>query len=67
MPLDTVFKEPYMPPFTRLLPLFCMSMYSLLNSSPVLAGGLMLYEIGTDNTGLVNAGVAARAGAFDHC
>lgn len=56
-----------MPPFTRLLPLFCMSMYSLLNSSPVLAGGLMLYEIGTDNTGLVNAGVAARAGAFDHC
>ena len=25
------------------------------------AGGLMLYEIGTDNTGLANAGAAARA------
>jgi|UniRef100_UPI0030D7F790 long-chain fatty acid transport protein len=27
----------------------------------VVAGGLMLYEIGTDNTGLANAGSAARA------
>ena len=26
-----------------------------------LAGGIMLYEIGSDNTGLANAGAAARA------
>lgn len=25
------------------------------------AGGIMLYEIGTDNAGLANAGAAARA------
>ena len=28
---------------------------------PAWAGGIMLYEIGTDNTGLANAGAAARA------
>ncbi|MBB1520941.1 OmpP1/FadL family transporter [Aquipseudomonas guryensis] len=28
---------------------------------PALAGGLMLYEVGTDNVGLANAGAAARA------
>jgi long-chain fatty acid transport protein len=27
----------------------------------LLAGGLMLYEVGTDNVGLANAGAAARA------
>ncbi|EJM51280.1 long-chain fatty acid transport protein, partial [Pseudomonas sp. GM49] len=28
---------------------------------PAWAGGIMLYEVGTDNTGLANAGAAARA------
>ncbi|WP_130904912.1 MULTISPECIES: outer membrane protein transport protein [unclassified Pseudomonas] len=32
-----------------------------LCSSPVWAGGILLYEIGTDNAGLANAGAAARA------
>lgn len=50
-----------MPSFTRVLPLLCLPMYSLLTCSPALAGGLMLYETGTDNIGLVNAGAAARA------
>jgi long-chain fatty acid transport protein len=40
-----------LPAFT-LLTLCCQQAY---------AGGLMLYEIGTDNTGLANAGAAARA------
>lgn len=47
--------------FVRALPLFCLSLYPLLNSNLAQAGGLMLYEIGSDNTGLVNAGAAARA------
>lgn len=50
-----------MPPFARALPLLCLAMYSLLDSSAASAGGIMLYEVGTDNTGLVNAGAAARA------
>lgn len=29
--------------------------------TPAMAGGLMLYEVGTDNVGLANAGAAARA------
>jgi long-chain fatty acid transport protein len=33
----------------------------LILPSQLLAGGLMLYEIGTDNVGLANAGAAARA------
>lgn len=33
----------------------------LILPGQVIAGGLMLYEIGTDNTGLANAGSAARA------
>jgi long-chain fatty acid transport protein len=33
----------------------------LMLPGQVVAGGLMLYEIGTDNTGLANAGSAARA------
>jgi len=32
-----------------------------LCSQQAWAGGLMLYEIGTDNAGLANAGAAARA------
>jgi len=34
---------------------------SLLASERSTAGGLMLYEVGTDNIGLANAGAAARA------
>lgn len=37
------------------------SVLCLCVSSWAQAGGIMLYEIGTDNTGLVNAGAAARA------
>ena len=33
----------------------------LMIPSQLLAGGLMLYEIGRDNVGLANAGAAARA------
>ena len=44
-------KTSALPAFT-LLALCCQQAY---------AGGLMLYEIGTDNTGLANAGAAARA------
>jgi long-chain fatty acid transport protein len=32
-----------------------------LASASAQASGLMLYEIGSDNTGLANAGAAARA------
>ncbi|MFJ4248146.1 OmpP1/FadL family transporter [Pseudomonas sp. NPDC089741] len=39
-------------PTLTLLALCCQQAY---------AGGIMLYEIGTDNTGLANAGAAARA------
>ncbi|MGZ9739687.1 OmpP1/FadL family transporter [Pseudomonas azerbaijanorientalis] len=40
-----------------------MSAFTLLAlcSQPAWAGGIMLYEIGTDNAGLANAGAAARA------
>ena len=44
-------KNSALPAFT-LLALCCQQAW---------AGGLMLYEIGTDNTGLANAGAAARA------
>jgi long-chain fatty acid transport protein len=47
--------------FPRALPLLCLAMSPLLNCNLAQAGGLMQYEIGTDNTGLVNAGAAARA------
>lgn len=49
-----------MPIFVRTLPLL-LSVSSLFVSGVAQAGGLMLYEIGTDNTGLANAGAAARA------
>ncbi len=38
-----------------------VSLLALCCSPLVQAGGLMLYEVGSDNTGLVNAGAAARA------
>jgi long-chain fatty acid transport protein len=38
-----------------------LSLLALCCSPLAQAGGLMLYEIGSDNTGLVNAGAAARA------
>jgi len=40
-----------------------VTMLAVLTAAPlpVLAGGLMLYEVGTDNVGLANAGAAARA------
>lgn len=40
-----------------------VTMLAILTTAPVpaLAGGLMLYEVGTDNVGLANAGAAARA------
>lgn len=43
-------------------PLATFSLLALCCSPLVVqAGGLMLYELGSDNTGLVNAGAAARA------
>ena len=38
-----------------------LTLLSLAAAQQAHAGGLMLYEIGTDNTGLANAGAAARA------
>jgi long-chain fatty acid transport protein len=38
-----------------------LSLLALCCSPLAQAGGIMLYEIGSDNTGLVNAGAAARA------
>lgn len=38
-----------------------LSLLALCCSPLVQAGGIMLYEVGSDNTGLVNAGAAARA------
>lgn len=43
------------------LPLSTLSLLALCCSPLVQAGGIMLYEVGSDNTGLVNAGAAARA------
>jgi long-chain fatty acid transport protein len=43
------------------LPLPTLSLLALCCSPLAQAGGVMLYEIGSDNTGLVNAGAAARA------
>lgn len=43
------------------LPLATLSLLALCCSPFAQAGGLMLYEVGSDNTGLVNAGAAARA------
>lgn len=43
------------------LPLPVLSLLALCCSPLVQAGGIMLYEVGSDNTGLVNAGAAARA------
>ena len=43
------------------LPLSALSLLALCCSPLAQAGGLMLYEVGSDNTGLVNAGAAARA------
>lgn len=43
------------------LPALSLSLLALCCSPLVQAGGLMLYEVGSDNTGLVNAGAAARA------
>ncbi len=45
----------------RSLPVATLTLLSLCCSPLVHAGGLFLYEIGTDNTGLANAGAAARA------
>lgn len=45
-------------PYRKLL---IASLLCLSHPASALAGGIMLYEIGTDNTGLVNAGAAARA------
>ena len=39
----------------------CTAVLLGLGAASAQAGGLMLYEIGTDNTGLANAGAAARA------
>jgi len=39
----------------------CIGVLLGLGAASVQAGGLMLYETGTDNTGLANAGAAARA------
>ncbi len=44
----------------RHLTLLTAALYLSLPAS-ALAGGIMLYEIGSDNTGLANAGAAARA------
>jgi long-chain fatty acid transport protein len=44
-----------------LWPLPAVSLLALCCSPLVQAGGIMLYEVGSDNTGLVNAGAAARA------
>lgn len=45
---------------TRLVYLPALSILSLFSHNAV-AGGIMLYETGTDNVGLANAGAAARA------
>ncbi len=46
---------------SNLLPISAFTLLALYGGQQVQAGGLMLYEIGTDNTGLANAGAAARA------
>lgn len=46
---------------TRNIVLPTLSLLALCCSSYAQAGGILLYEIGTDNTGLANAGAAARA------
>src|SRR5471032_1482466 len=51
-------KEPFMQTKSLLLPAFTLL---TLCSEQAYAGGIMLYEIGTDNVGLANAGAAARA------
>jgi long-chain fatty acid transport protein len=51
----------YMSPKFACLPLPALSLLALCCSPLAQAGGIMLYEIGSDNTGLVNAGAAARA------
>ena len=38
-----------------------LTLLSLAAAQQAQAGGIMLYEIGTDNAGLANAGAAARA------
>jgi long-chain fatty acid transport protein len=50
-----------MPSKTGTLPVSAFTLLTLCYSQQALAGGIMLYEIGSDNTGLVNAGAAARA------
>ena len=49
-------------PFPRKWPLpVATACFALGLHAPAMAGGLMLYEVGTDNVGLANAGAAARA------
>ncbi len=43
------------------LQLSALSLLALCCSPLAQAGGIMLYEVGSDNSGLVNAGAAARA------
>lgn len=43
------------------LPISALTLLAIGCSPLVHAGGIMLYEVGSDNTGLVNAGAAARA------
>jgi long-chain fatty acid transport protein len=50
-----------MQPNMRTLSMAKLTLLALCCSQESLAGGLMLYEIATDNTGLANAGAAARA------
>jgi long-chain fatty acid transport protein len=46
---------------SKALPVPVLSLFALVIAHPAVAGGIMLYEVGSDNTGLVNAGAAARA------
>lgn len=46
---------------SKTLPVAILSLCTLVCVHPAFAGGIMLYEVGSDNTGLVNAGAAARA------
>jgi long-chain fatty acid transport protein len=45
----------------NVLSITVLGLFSLFTSERGVAGGLMLYEVATDNAGLANAGAAARA------
>ncbi len=50
-----------MPLNKSVLSITVLGALTLFTSGRSVAGGLMLYEIATDNVGLANAGAAARA------